>query len=124
LCWVRLNPERKSAISYTHQQGLMEITGNYKHKEDNMELRLIESATPVKFYPYSHSVKNWIITWDRENTEQFNYYQGELVSMFNKAGIKAYRDNKTVFELEYCGVRFFVGFFDWVMCIGLHVIKW
>jgi hypothetical protein len=91
---------------------------------NTMDLRLIEVSKPIKFYQYPHYVEDRIAAWIPINTDDYLSHQNNLLNLFRHHGIQACRDNKTAFEVELKGQRFFIGFFDWCMSIGLSVVKW
>jgi hypothetical protein len=93
-----------------------------------MNIPLLSQGTPIKFFPYSHATYKRILAWDVSAEdmflEEYDYLRENLVKRFKNAGISCTTDNKTVFELHYEGTIFYVGFFDFLMSIGLGVRKW
>ena len=84
----------------------------------NIKFDFWEEMKPIKFYPYAHIVTDRIISAGDMNKE-YKELEKNLVQQFNEAGIKAYNDNKTVFELETeTGQHVFVSFKDWTFSIG------
>lgn len=88
---------------------------------------------PFAFYPYTSSVHNRFIEIDcggpDDRVDKTQFYQAlkhECIDRFNKAGIKAYEDNKTVFgfyavDSNGFGHKFYIGFYDWRISIGFNV---
>ena len=86
-------------------------------------LSIIQEMKPVQFLPYAHTVTDRIMSLG-DDSEFYKSTEKELVDQFNKAGIKAYPDNKLVFVLEMqSGQKICVGFYDWVMNIGFGYRK-
>ena len=77
-----------------------------------------EELTPIRFYPYTSRVRERIYRTDsNEFTRQFKQ---ELIDRFVEAGIKAYDDNKIVFEVETEDeYTLCFGFYDGRFSIGL-----
>ncbi len=71
---------------------------------------------PVKFHPYTSRVLKRIYSGERN--KGLDYFEDELIETFNKAGIKCYKDNKIVFEVETYGQKLFYGFYDCSFHIG------
>lgn len=83
----------------------------------NIEDGILRSD-PVQFHPYISFVYNKIV--EIENLTGF--YQSTktlLIEHFNANGIKAWEDNKIVFEVDMDGVKIYYGFYDWRLSIGL-----
>ena len=83
-------------------------------------------SEPVAFYPYTSRVTKKLhsVSGHHGNTEFMVYtaMRTACLKEFQDAGIKAYADNKTVFEFEGPdGKPFFIGFYDGVMIMGLGV---
>lgn len=79
-------------------------------------------SQPVKFHRYQSGVTSRLVEIRCETQEEekfFNEAQTYLVAQFKTAGIKAFADNKTVFECSIHGKSFYVGFYDWVFSVGL-----
>lgn len=79
---------------------------------------------PVAFHPYTSATQARIYDCDKDEMDGYEKTRNDLISMFTKAGIKAYVDNKTVFEMEFNGVPIFFGFYDSHFSIGLAVRHW
>ena len=88
---------------------------------DHIRLEILEDFTPIAFYGYAHSVQEKIISIGEEET--YTETKNMLVAAFNKKGIKAYSDNKTAFEIQVHGKRYFIGFYNWHMHIGTAVME-
>ena len=86
-----------------------------------MDMNVIYEAVPVKFYPYAHQVGRRIVSTD--DYDEFQKFRELLLEEFRCAGIKAYVDNKCVFELDLDGRAVFVGFWDWQMNVGLSITE-
>ena len=72
---------------------------------------------PIKFHRYTSDVRDRIIHMElTEETEEVRRY---LIELFNINGIKAYNDNKIVFECELAGTTICYGFYDLKFSIGL-----
>jgi hypothetical protein len=80
---------------------------------------LNENLKPVAFHPYTSSVRDRIFQAEYNHDDQIYDLQNQLIELFREAGINAYRDNKTVFELDYNESSIFYGFYDWTFSIGL-----
>lgn len=81
---------------------------------------------PVKFHPYTSCVLARFLTIDcgYETGLQDSYRETEdyLISVFNSCGIKAYTDNKIVFECKTrTGQTIYYGFYDWHFSVGFGV---
>jgi hypothetical protein len=72
----------------------------------------------VAFHPYTSSVRDRIYVAGYNNDDNIENLQYQLIDLFNAEGIKAYKDNKTVFECELQGQKIFYGFYDWSFSIG------
>lgn len=85
---------------------------------------LNDSLKPVKFHPYTSRVHNRLLEvecgQDEKLSRAYRELERELLGMFERAGIKAWADNKIVFELEDKGTRVFYGFYDWKFSLGLE----
>jgi hypothetical protein len=81
-----------------------------------------EELTPIKFYPYTSRVRKVIYSTDgNEFTKRF---KRELIKQFQACGVKAYEDNKVVFEVETeYEYRLFFGFYDGRFAMALEVDK-
>ena len=77
----------------------------------------------IKFYPYAHTVTDRILSIQYSEDSVFNNIENRFIKIFNNTGIKAYRDNKIVFEVEKNGKRIFYGFYDWIYSVGYNVRK-
>ena len=77
-----------------------------------------EELTPIKFYPYTSWVRQRIYRTD--SNEFTRRFKQELIEQFQACGVKAYDDNKIVFEVqtedEY---TLCFGFYDGRFSIGL-----
>jgi len=83
-------------------------------------------SQPVAFYPYTSRVTKRLHSVSKlEGNLEFAAYEAmrtACIKKFQDAGIKAYVDNKTVFEFEGPDENpFFIGFYDGVMIMGLGV---
>jgi len=78
---------------------------------------------PIKFYPYAHTVTDRLFRIEYDNKSIINNIENNFIKIFNDAGIKAYRDNKIVFEVEKNGIRIFYGFYDWIYSVGYNIRK-
>jgi len=85
---------------------------------------------PVAFYPYTSSTTGRFYSDRRDyhNTkDNYKLTKKILIEMFNEAGIRAYNDNKVVFEVEVreyidsLPVTLYFGFYDWNFSIGVGV---
>lgn len=80
----------------------------------------------VKFYPYTSRVDKRIfkVSCDTpELRESYRSLQHSLIERFRLAGVDAYEDNKTVFEVIIQNQKVFFGFYDWRISIGFGVIS-
>jgi dihydrodipicolinate synthase/N-acetylneuraminate lyase len=80
-----------------------------------------DNMKPVAFHPYTSYVTHAIVRVDYSQDSYFQGLQQELITLFKENGIKAYRDNKIVFEVECDGKVVFFGFKDWVFSIGFSM---
>jgi hypothetical protein len=88
----------------------------------------LQNFKPVKFYPYTSSVTDRIITNEPHDSD-YRAYEDPLrhvwISICERAktaDIKWYNDNKTVIELENeNGQKLFIGCYDHRISIGLGV---
>lgn len=83
---------------------------------------LVCDMKPVKFHPYASYVQERIFTmeYDSQDQEIFKLKKA-LIDLFTEAGIKAYVDNKIVFEVEIYGRLMYYGFYDGRFSIGFSV---
>ena len=83
------------------------------------------NKTPIKFYPYAHSVMDWVYSQEYNSNDSIDNFRKRLDSIFKEHGIKTHIDNKIVYEvhIKKTNVRVFYGFYDWVFSIGLAVRK-
>jgi hypothetical protein len=88
---------------------------------------MLGRLTPVKFYPYAHSVLDRLLYMDNLPEDEYNDLRASLVILFNNRPPKvtppATEDNKTVFEVEIVSNKqhVFIGFYDGVIHIGFGV---
>jgi len=75
---------------------------------------------PIKFHPYTSVVLDRIIEMDFDHNDNIDHLREHLVLIFNHHNIKAYDDNKTVFECEIEGNTIFYGFYDLKFSIGFR----
>lgn len=72
---------------------------------------------PVQFHPYTSRTLQRII--EMELNDETEVVRKQLVEEFNDAGIKAWDDNKIVFECEIDDTKVYYGFYDLKFSIGL-----
>jgi len=77
----------------------------------------LSSLKPIKFHPYTSDVRKRIIYM--EFTDETDVLRACLLKLFNNNEIKAYDDNKIVFECELHGAKMYYGFYDLKFSIGL-----
>ena len=85
----------------------------------------VEDMRPVAYHKYTSSVCHRI--FEADDGDMGNEYldlKRFLLGMFKEAGIKAWDDNKVVFEMEFKGRKLFFGFFDSVFSVGFAVHHW
>lgn len=92
-------------------------------------MRLPFRIKPIRFYPYTSLIESnnqCIVIHCDESKELMRDYQrleNELIAIFNASEIKAYPDNKTVFEVEIeSGQRIAYSFYDWRLTIGFNPV--
>lgn len=88
----------------------------------------ITMSTPKAFYPYTSRIMATDRIFSRhcgENEENAGWYKSTekmFLQQFKDAGIKAWADNKIVFEFEdWDGNVAFFSFYDWTFSIGTAV---
>lgn len=90
-----------------------------------LEFLEMHSLTPKKFWPYTSTVTQRLIEMRAEHgkktDEDYLTAKQMLITMFKQAGIKAYEDNKIVFECDLKGHTVYIGFYDWTMSIGFGI---
>lgn len=81
----------------------------------------ISDLEPVAFYPYTSIVQDGVISF--YDSPEFNELQRMMIENFRRSGIKAYADNKTVFQMaqEKTGRAWFIGFKDGRIDVGFRV---
>jgi len=75
---------------------------------------------PIKFHPYTSVVLDRIIELPFDSKDDIDQLREYLVLIFNHHNIKAWTDNKTVFECEIKGNTIFYGFYDLKFSIGFR----
>ena len=74
---------------------------------------------PVKFHPYTSRTLRRIFSVDNYG-DDFRLLKRELIEYFKREGIKAWNDNKIVFEMKKEDeTKIYYGFYDGVFTIGL-----
>ena len=85
----------------------------------------VEDMKPLTYHKYTSSVCHRI--FEADDGDMANEYL-ELkrlpLEMFKKAGIKAWDDNKVVFEMKFKGQRLFFGFYNSVFSVGFTAHHW
>jgi hypothetical protein len=75
----------------------------------------------VAFHPYTSRVFDKIFSINKRDFPLYNALKESLIKDFNSNEIKAWNDNKIVFEVSSCGHHIFYGFYDGVFSIGFSV---
>lgn len=95
---------------------------------DEFAMRVIEDSRPVAYHSYSSSTIKRLVSYSVLDGEislsTYNAARGILTSRFQHNNLRAFEDNKVVFEVELYGAHFFIGFFDFYLSIGLGVAAW
>lgn len=99
----------------------------------NLTQFFVSGYKPVRFWKYPAYTIQRILSIplgygnDREEYLMFDTFRKALVDWFHATGIKAYVDNKTVFELRHThkantgSPNIFIGFYDLEFTLGLGV---
>lgn len=75
---------------------------------------------PIKFHPYTTRIKSAVVQID--DRDVYLKYKNHFLKLFEEVGIKAWSDNKTVFEFrDGNGNPVCYGFYDNVLSIGYEV---
>lgn len=87
-----------------------------------------ENIIPVAFHPYTSVIPGdkrfvSIECEGQEMTEGYKETQRLLVALFKDQGMRAYEDNKTVFECRLWGHTVCYGFYDWTFSVGSECIE-
>ena len=83
----------------------------------------MDKIIPVSFYPYAHCVTDKILRVEYNSPSWLHDLHLDLCEHFDKCGVLAHYDNKTVFEVELKynrGQSIFIGFYDWFFSIGFN----
>ena len=85
-------------------------------------------SEPKAFYPYTSRIMANDRIFSRHcggnelDAAWYNATERMFIQQFKDAGIKAWTDNKIVFEFEdWDGNKVFFGFYDWTFSIGTAV---
>lgn len=85
---------------------------------------MFEKMLPLSFLPYAHMVTDVIFKVGNMEDGKYVGLEDELIKQFIDAGIKAHRDNKSVFMFQSTtGKGIYVGFYDNVVYVGFNYHK-